>query len=511
MKYLQCFLLTTVILLIQLNMFAAETTPVNITALRKTITAKKSTPDEVSSAMQALKAAADKHVTEAEYWYAWLRFYGKGNMKADQAEALIYFHLAAEKNHPLALFWVGYFYGNGYFVEKNPQKAFDYMKRSADTGNLPQMHRFAQECIWGTYFHKDYKTAVEYLEKCKLRKYAPGIYELARCYSRGIGVKRNQKTAFQLYCRAADLGHAESAYQAAMASFFSRGTKSDKALELKYFSMAANKGHAEALFRVGNAHYFGFGTPQSFQEALKYFHKAAQKGSLDAVTTIGYCYYRGFGVEKDLAEAVKWYEKAAAKQDPGAYIQLARIYFNGEGVKQDFQKSFDYYMLVEKSKKEIKKRIVASEIALFYEQGLVVEKDLAKAFYYNNRAYTSLGRIKAGIALLNGIGVEKNPAEALKKFNKAVEIGKSPLAAYLASTLYISELQGVEFNPAAAEKLLLSAAQAGYKPAMKALTNLYMTGQKGFDKKPLEAEKWRQQYLKTPNRPTDSFIREPHL
>ena len=88
-------------------------------------------------------------------------------------------------------------------------------------------------------------------------------------------------------------------------------------------------------------------------------------------------------------------------------MQLARIYFAGEGVKQDVQKSFDYYMLIEKSKKEIEKRIIASEIAIFYEQGLVVEKDLEKAFYYNNRAYTNLGRIKAGVALLKGIGVKK--------------------------------------------------------------------------------------------------------
>ncbi|MBO5923156.1 MAG: hypothetical protein J6Q81_01450, partial [Lentisphaeria bacterium] len=80
-----------------------------------------------------------------------------------------------------------------------------------------------------------------------------------------------------------------------------------------------------------------------------------------------------------------------------------------------------------------------------------------------------------------------------------------------AATLYISELEGVEFNPLQAEKLFILSAKGGYKPAMKALANLYMTGQKGFEKKPLEAEKWRQQYLKTKEQSDNAFIREPHL
>lgn len=499
------------VLLLSLTVGAGNISNADITAWRKTVTAKKSTATEITAAMQKLKAAADKQNTEAEYWYAWLRFYGKGNQAADRVEAFKYFSLAAEKNHYWALYWVGYFYGNGYVVKKDPQKAREYMKRSADTGRLSQMHRFAQECLLGTYFPRDYPTAIEYLEKCRLRKYPAAIYELARCYTRGLGVKRDRKKAFELYCQAADLGHAESAYQAAMASFFNRGTQRDMALEFKYLNIAAQKEHRDGLFRLGNAYYFGFGTPQDFQTALKFFHKAAQKGSLDAMTSIGYCYYRGFGVKKDLAEAVKWYEKAAKKHDIGSYMQLARIYFAGEGVKQDLQKSFDYYMLIEKSKKEIEKRIIASEIAIFYEQGLVVEKDLAKAFYYNNRAYTNLGRIKAGVALLKGIGVEKNPPEALKKFNKTVEISKSPLGAFMAATLYISNLDGVEFNPIQAEKLFILSAQSGYKPAMKALATLYATGQKGFEQKPLEAEKWRQQYLKTQEQSDDAFISEPHL
>ena len=504
-------LFCTLALLITAALPADETTQVNVSELRKIITAKKSEPSAVCDAMQKLKSAADRHQTDAEYWYAWMRFYGKGKQPADRGEAFRYFTLAAEKNHPLALFWIGYFYGNGYVVAKDPVKAREYMQRSADTGNLPQMLRFAQECIWHNYFPPDHKSAIEYLEKCVKRNYPPAIYELARCYARGIGVKRSRSKAFELYCKAADLGHAESAYQAAMASFFNRGTKRDMALEFKYLSIAADKGHTEALYRLGNAHYFGFGTPQDFPEALKYFHRAAKKGSLDAITQIGYCYYRGFGVKKNLVEAVKWYEKAADKKYIGACMQLARLYFTGEGVKQDHQKSFDYYMLIEKSKKEIEKRIIASEIALFYEQGLVVEKDLSKAFYYNNRAYTNLGRIKAGVALLKGIGVEKNPARALEKFNKTVEIGKSPLGSFMAAMLYISNLEGVEFNPAKAEKLLILSAKSGYKPAMKVLANLYMTGQKGFTKKPLDAEKWQQKFLKTKDMPERYFISEPHL
>ena len=145
MKNLRVIILCSTLLLAAHQFVSAANPPVNVTALRKIITGKKSAPSAIADAMQQLKAAADQQNTEAEYWYAWMRFYGKGGQNADREEALKYFNLAAEKNHYWALYWVGYFYGNGYVVKKDPQKAREYMKRSADTGKLSQMHRFAQE------------------------------------------------------------------------------------------------------------------------------------------------------------------------------------------------------------------------------------------------------------------------------------------------------------------------------------------------------------------------------
>lgn len=156
MKIFRAFILCSTLLLAVNQLASAENPPVNVTALRKIITGKKSAPSAVSDAMQQLKTAADKHHTEAEYWYAWMRFYGKGNQTADRTEALKYFTLAAEKNHPLALFWVGYFYGNGYVVKSNkdgveydPAKAEKLLLLSARAGYKPAMKALANLYMTG--------------------------------------------------------------------------------------------------------------------------------------------------------------------------------------------------------------------------------------------------------------------------------------------------------------------------------------------------------------------------
>ena len=78
MIYLKNFFMAAALLLLPLNMFAAEAQSVDVAALLKIITAKKSSKTETAQAMHQLKSAADQHQTEDEYWYAWMRFYGKG-------------------------------------------------------------------------------------------------------------------------------------------------------------------------------------------------------------------------------------------------------------------------------------------------------------------------------------------------------------------------------------------------------------------------------------------------
>ena len=494
-----------------LSVCAAETvTPEMVTQAKKDIFSNKTSEEEKSAALQLLKKGADESLAEAEYWYAWMRFYGKGGLPSDKKEAYRYFCAAAEKNHPLGLFWVGFYHAKGFIFDKDPVKAFEYLKKSADTGRTDIMHRFAMECFSGQNFPADLKTGIRYLERAAEKNHAPSVYQLGRCYFRGRGVKRDRKMAFSLYCRAADLGYAEAQYQAAMSSFFRRGTRRNQDLEFKYFSKAAAQGHVLAIYRTGNCYYFGFGVKQDFKKALQFFHHAALKGNPDSMTQIGYCYFRGFGVPQNLPESVKWYERAAEKKDESAYLQLARCYYSGVGVKKDLKKSWYYFDLIEKGQNETMKRIIASEIAVFYEKGVVVEQNDEMAFYYNNRAWTNAGRIKAGIALMTGKGTPVSFAAALEKFNAAVKNSSSPLGAFFAGSLYISGRNGVPLDVVKAEQLLTLSAEAGYVPAMKLLAKLYKDGTQNFPMNHTLSRKWANAAQRAPVKNNEDFIGSPH-
>ncbi len=489
----------------------AAVTPADITAARKVLLSSKSTALQKKSALSCLKDGAENNLYDAVYWYAWMRFYGKGDMTADKKEAFKWFSKSADSGHPRGIYWVGYLYAKGEGVEKNPSLARDFMKKAADTGQVEQMRSFAYNCLSGRYFPKDMETAVTYYKKCADKNDPHSMYQLGYCYAYGKGVTRNLSKAFEYYCMAADRGDKDAQYRAAMASFFRRGTKRDDALVFKYLTMAAEQGHLKATYRLGNCYYFGFGVKQDFSKALEFYHQAAAKGEKESMVSIGYCYFRGFGVAKDIITARKWYEKAAAKKSVSAYLQLARIYFYGIGTEKDYEKSFHYYTLIGKSKNYQLKRISASEIALFYERGIVVPENNEKAFYYNNYAWSSEGRIKAGLALKNGIGTQKSPDKALEKFKKSADIDKSPLGAYYAAMMILEKPDLSQTECKEAMDFLIFAAKKQYVPAMQKLSEIYRTGSFNIQMDKKEAEKWHSEAEKTTVYPDEYFYGSAHL
>lgn len=499
------------ILLLVSAVLHSEITMQNIADARKIILDKNSSAEAKTVSMIVLKQGADENLREAVYWYAWMRFYGKGGLSADKKESFKYFMKSAQQGHPRGLYWVGYLYATGEGTAKNAELARSFMQKAADTNNVEQMRSFAYNCLSGRYFQKDEKKAVLYYQKCADKGDAHSMYQLGYCYAHGRGVKRDAATAFKYYCMAAEKGDKDAQFRAAMMSFFRNGTKRDDDLSFRYLSKAAAQGHVKAIYRLGNCYYFGFGVKQDFAKALEFFHKAAEKGETESMVAIGYCYFRGFGVNPDWKEAVKWYKKAAEKKNISAYLQLARMYFQGTGLEKDFEKSFHYYMLISKSRDHQLKRISASEIAEFYEKGIVVAKDLKEAFRYYDYAWSSKGRIKTGIALLNGIGTEKSAVKALKKFRDSVRIDKSPLGAYYAAVILLSGAENIAPDNKQSVKFLQFAAGKKYIPAMRKLAEIYRNGIEGISVDAKAAAELEVAILKTPILPDEYFYGSAHL
>lgn len=102
----------------------------------------------------------------------------------------------------------------------------------------------------------------------------------------------------------------------------------------------AQAGDAKAAYEVAE-YYYG---RHDFKKAFEWYAKTAQCENPNPMVyfNLGYACQKGEGTEIDLISAFDYYEKAAARHLPQALYNLAYFYQNGLVVKQDFAKAEEY-------------------------------------------------------------------------------------------------------------------------------------------------------------------------
>ncbi|MBC7830454.1 MAG: SEL1-like repeat protein, partial [Hyphomicrobium sp.] len=139
--------------------------------------------------------------------------------------------------------------------------------------------------------------------------------------------------------------------------------------------LAAGKGDASAQFEVASRLAEGKGLDQNLKEAAEWYHRSAASGFAMAQFRLGTLYERGLGVRRDAARAQSWYERAAAQGNVKAMHNLA-VLAASRSPKGDYESAARWF-------------IAASEhgladsqynLAVLYENGMGVTKDLQKAY-----------------------------------------------------------------------------------------------------------------------------------
>ena len=78
-------------------------------------------------------------------------------------------------------------------------------------------------------------------------------------------------------------------------------------------------------------------------QLIVYLTQAAEYGHRNAMIMIAACYQNGLARAKSIPVAVRWYEKAAAKQSAVANYHLAMIYERGLVIGKDLTKAASLY------------------------------------------------------------------------------------------------------------------------------------------------------------------------
>lgn len=165
-------------------------------------------------AMNALEKSARLGYAEAETLIGWLHENGRlsDNGRPDQALALRWYQLAAEKEYPEALLYIGRFYGAGLGgLRRDDQAAAEWIARAANQGYPPAQTELAELYTTGRGVDRNYDLALQWLTRAAEANYPAAQFSLGEMYERGRGVKRDRTTAMAWFRRAGDNGHAEAA------------------------------------------------------------------------------------------------------------------------------------------------------------------------------------------------------------------------------------------------------------------------------------------------------------
>ncbi len=223
---------------------------------------------------------------------------------------------AANQKDTYAEATVGWLYNNGYGVEKNYKKAIEYLNKAKNGGS----------------------------------DYARNL--LAENYANGWGVNENLGKALGLYTKSANNGDDYAQAELGYYYYFGKGTEVNKQLAYYWFEKAADQGNSYAQGRVGYMLYKGDHVEQNLEEASRFIKLAADKGDTFSEANYGYMLLNGDGVETNYEEAFRYSKLAADKGDDYAQANIGYHYEYGEGVEKDITKAIKYYELAAKQENE---------------------------------------------------------------------------------------------------------------------------------------------------------------
>jgi hypothetical protein len=234
-------------------------------------------------------------------------------------------------------------------------------EQAASQGDVYSQFRLGQLYYEGKGVEKNDEKAAQWLLKAAQQDHSEAQYILATMYEKGAGVEQNDKEAFKWFSKAACQGHERafvmldsgkwSAYMPVRVEVNEplpcqsrkEDVRPDEALpeetetpqapqgqvepdlEQKYL-LKAEQGDVDAQYNLGIMYYHGEGVSKDLEKALHWFHVAAEQDDADAQYNLGLMYGKGEAVKKDHRQSVQWFQKASDQGHAGAKEILGKMF-----------------------------------------------------------------------------------------------------------------------------------------------------------------------------------------
>jgi len=379
---------------------------------------------------------------------------------------------------------VGEFYATGAGLPKDSTLAIKYLE-SADKlislgksqTTLGRLYLEKGEKAAGTETANQYfRKAVEQLEKNKSD--CEALFLLSKLHVEGKGVAQNESTAAALLEEAAAKGSLAAKFEIERPPLPAGDTPPDEAA-VTTIIQAAEAGSPQAQFELASILLEGRGVKKNSDRALVLLKAAAKQGNIDATFLLGKNYLAGSCVRQNLEKALELFEAAAAKGHPGAAIEAARICQRGQVGTPDPAKAIEFFTQAAAGGES------SAHLALakIYSSGRIAEPNPAAAakhylaaakqgdtdarvavlkFYFDQTSSEQRLAEEDGKASPSIAGIIRSTADCVLVFECAKDYAETghPIAQYYLGLCY-SQGIGVEKDPAEAIECFTKASTKG--------------------------------------------------
>ncbi|KLN61689.1 hypothetical protein WH96_04985 [Kiloniella spongiae] len=321
------------------------------------------------------KRAADQGVNRAVAEVISAHVYGKGVPRSYKKAKELTIHYA-EQGSEYAQFQLGYWYEQGFLVQKDLDQVREWYQKSADQDYwlaIEAMERL-QDVQPQSSETTSAQPPVDTIEPVELtEKAAKSLSQKDPEEGEDSAIKEaTKKKETSRQAKAESDSDNEAVYRLMMLSF----RMEDYEFAISTGLPLAEAGDLEAQILISKI--YAKKSPPDHEEAFKWASRAAETGDAAAQTLLASHYLAAKGVTRDFEKAYELHKSAVAQKNPRAHVGLAMHYHHGLGVSQDLKKAAEYY---EKAG-ELGETGAYTSLAEMYQNGDLGARDLVRAQHY---------------------------------------------------------------------------------------------------------------------------------
>ncbi|HIF10876.1 MAG TPA: sel1 repeat family protein [Sneathiellales bacterium] len=204
---------------------------------------------DFNNAMTEWLPLAEAGDAEAQYRVGRLYGFGEG-IEEDKSEALSWYRLAANQDHPIATYNLGVFYEHGYGISSDKQVAFEYFRKAAELGDITSASIVGGAHWLGKGVPEDKEEAVRWL-----RIAAEGGHDIAQnnlgiAYTSGEGVAKDEQKAVYWFRRSAEQGYEDAQGALGVRYKFGEGVEKDLVEAYKWHLLSHRPGNWRSYYSL---------------------------------------------------------------------------------------------------------------------------------------------------------------------------------------------------------------------------------------------------------------------